>query len=279
MSIPVTKTIVISPPSGWRNLALREVWDYRQLLWFLVKRDIFTVYRQTVLGVGWALIGPVMTMVIFTFIFSKVVQVPSENLPYPLFAFAALTPWTYFSTCTTRCTNSLLENAAILTKVYFPRIILVITPLFFSLLNFVISFVVLVFLMFFYGVPPNLESIIMLPLFLLLAALTGFTIGLWFAPLNVMFRDVAQAMPFFIQFLLYATPIAYPLSIVPERFQTLLQLNPLTHVVNGFRWALLGANTAPDPKMALISTGIVMVLFVAGLYWFRRMENVFADVI
>lgn len=270
---------IIRPQSGWASLDLLSIWDYRHLLSYLVQRDVKTIYRQTVLGVAWALIGPLMTMIVFTFIFGYIAKIPSEGLPYPLFAFSALTIWAYFSASASRATNGLLENSALLTKVYFPRLILLITPLIAGLVNLAVSMLVLLLMMAYFGIYPSWLSLIMVPIFIVMVAITSFAMGLWFSPLNVQFRDVAQGLPFLIQFWMYATPIAYPLRMVPEPFNTILQLNPITHVVNGFRWVLLGTDTAPDPTMVAISMSILLLVTVAGLFWFKRMEKVFADVI
>lgn len=273
------RQIVIRPARGWSSVSLVDIWDYRYLILYFINRDIFAIYRQTVLGVGWALIGPIMTMIVFTFIFGHIARIPSDNLPYPIFAFAALTAWTYFSTAMGRCTNSLLENSAIITKVYFPRLALLLVPICSAMVNFVIAFAVLLCLMAYFGITPRMEALFAVPLLLLMAAIAAITLGLWLAPLNVQFRDVSQGMPFLIQFLMYATPIAYPLSAVPEPFHTILQWNPMTHVVNGFRWSLLGADSAPDLHYAILSMLSVTVLFIGGLFWFRYMEKTFADVV
>ena len=273
------KNTVITASNGWVTIGFSDIWTYRYLLGNLVSRDIKTQYRQTILGMGWAVIGPLANMVVFTFIFGGLAKMPSEGIPYPLFSFAALVVWTYFSSCTARTTNTLVENSQLISKVYFPRLILLMSPLISSLLSFFISFTVLLLMMAYYGFYPAWQTILLIPIMLIVSAMTSFCLGLLFAPLNVLFRDIAQALPFFIQILMYATPIVYPLNIVPEPYQSIIELNPLTHVVNAFRWALVGTDTFPDLIMFATSMTILLITTIVGLLWFRRMEKFFADVI
>jgi lipopolysaccharide transport system permease protein len=271
------RTIVIRPSSGWVPLQLRELWDYRELLYFFIWRDIKVRYKQTVLGAAWAIIQPFFTMVVFSVFFGRLGRLPSEGVPYPVFTYCALVPWTYFATALTQASNSLVDHARLITKVYFPRLLVPTAAVIAGLLDLAISFVVLVGLLLYYGVVPG-PALVFLPLFAVLAAITAIAVGLWLSALNVQYRDVRYTIPFLVQFWLFVTPVAYSSTLVPERWRTLYALNPMTGVVEGFRWALLGRRDAPGPMLAASAASVVLLL-VGGLFYFRRMERRFADVV
>lgn len=268
---------VIQPSSGLFKLDLKGVWRYRELLFFLVWRDLKVRYKQAAIGVGWAIIQPLMTMLIFTVVFGKMAKIPSDGIPYPIFSYAALLPWNYFAQALSRSGASLVGDSNLLSKVYFPRLIIplatVITPLF----DFAISFFILLIMMTWYGVTPT-WGIIAMPFFLLLALMVALSVSLWLAPLNVRFRDVGYAIPFLIQIWMYASPIVYPVSLVPEQWRLLYGLNPMAGVIEGFRWALLGSKS---PNLLLVGVSILLTSFLilAGVIFFKRMERTFADVI
>jgi len=273
-TIPVIR---ISPPRGWTALQLNTLWPYRELLYFFVWRELKVRYRQTLLGALWIVLQPVVSMVVFSVLFGRLLGVPSGDIPYPLFAYAALLPWNYFASSLNRSSTSLVSNAHLLTKVYFPRLLLPIAAVLSGLVDFGIAFLVFIGLVFYYGVTLQL-TILLLPAFLLLAMLTALAFGLWLTALNVRFRDVNYIIPYLIQVWMYATPVIYGSTLIPERFRFLLALNPMTGVVEGFRWALLGQGSAPGPILA-VSAAIVLALLVSGLYFFRQMERSFADVV
>lgn len=270
-------TLRIAPSRGWVSLKLSELWDYRELLYFLVWRDIKVRYRQTLLGASWAVIQPFMTMVVFSVFFGGLAKIPSDGIPYPIFAFAALVPWTAFANGLNQSSNSLVGNAHLITKVYFPRLIVPLASVFSSIVDFLVAFVVLIGLMLFYGIVPTL-NVLWLPLFLLLALVTALGVGLWLSALNVEYRDVRYLLGFVTQIWLFATPIAYPSSMLPEPWRTVYGLNPMAGVVEGFRWALLGTNSAPGPIIA-VSTTVAALILVSGAFYFRRMEKTFADIV
>jgi lipopolysaccharide transport system permease protein len=270
-------TFVIEPSRGLANLNLREIWDYRDLLLFLTWRDISIRYKQTMLGTAWAVIQPVLTMAIFTIIFGNLAGVPSEGVPYPLFSFAALLPWQYFSTALGNTANSLVNNSNLLSKVYFPRLLIPLVGILPPAVDFVIAFIVLLVMMISYRVAPT-WNILWLPAFMALAVVTALGVGLWFAALNVKYRDVRYIVPILVQFGLFVSPVAYPSSMVPARWRALYALNPMAGVIEGFRWALLGTNTAPGPLIA-VSSVVAIIIMVTGLVYFRRTERTFADVI
>jgi len=272
--IPVT---IIRPSRGWVPLKLRELWEYRELLYFLVWRDIKVRYKQTVIGAGWAIIQPFFTMVVFSVFFGHLARIPSEGIPYPIFAYSALVPWMYFSNALSQVSNSLVEHQRVITKIYFPRLILPLASVLSGLLDLSIAFTVLVGMMLFYGIVPT-AAVWTVPFFVLLAMVTALGVGLWLSALNVEYRDVRYAIPFLIQFWLFATPIAYPSSVVPERWRPLYGLNPMAGVVEAFRWALLGKAEGPGPMLA-VSVAAVILLLISGLFYFRRMEKTFADVV
>ena len=274
VDIPV---ICIEPSVNWPALRLKELWDYRELLYFLVWRDVKVRYKQTAIGAAWAIIQPLLTMLIFTLVFDKFANVPSNGLPYPIFSFAALLPWTYFSKALGQSILSVVGNANLVTKVYFPRLLLPISSVLSGLIDFGIGFVFFLVLMIWYGILPGV-GILLLPCFIIFTMLTALSISLWLAVMNVRYRDVGQAMPFLIQIWMFASPVAYPVSVVPERWRLLYNLNPMTGVIEGFRWALTGSEHPPLFPI-LLSGFIVCGLLYGGLYFFRRMEDTFADVV
>jgi lipopolysaccharide transport system permease protein len=274
METPVT---VITPSHGWVALQLSKVWEYRELLYFLTWRDIKVRYKQTVLGVAWAIIQPFFTMAVFSIFFGRLAKIPSDGVPYPLFSYAALVPWTFFAHGLSQSSDSLVASANLLKKVYFPRLIIPIAAIFSSVVDFVLAFIVLLVMMLFYGIMPTV-NVLWLPYFLLLALTTSLWVGLWLSAMNVQFRDVRYTVPFLTQFWLFATPIAYPSSLLSEPWRTLYGINPMVGVVESFRWALLGAATAPGP-IVLVSSLASLALLVSGLFYFRRMEKTFADVV
>ena len=267
----------IRPPQGWSSLGLRELWEYRELLYFLVWRDVKVRYKQTALGAAWAVIQPVFMMVAFSLFFGKLGGIPSDGVPYPVFTFCALLPWQLFAHALTESSNSLVGNQNLLTKVYFPRLVVPISAVLGGLVDFAIAFVILLGMMAYFGIVPGV-AVLTLPFFILLAVMTALGVGLWLSALNVQYRDVRYTIGFLIQFWLFATPVAYPSSLIPEGWRALYGLNPMAGVVEGFRWALLGKAAAPGPLLA-VSVGVVVLIFVSGLYYFRRMEETFADLI
>ena len=272
--LPVTR---IQPSRGWRALGLRELWEYRELLWFLVWRDVKVRYKQTLLGAGWAILQPVATMVVFSLFFGRLAGVPSDGLPYPLFSFAALVPWSFFAHGLTQSANSVVGSQALITKVYFPRLAIPIATVLSGVVDFALAFLVLIAMMAAYGVAPG-GGIVALPALLLLAMITALGAGLWLAALNVQFRDVRYVVPFLAQLWLFLTPIAYPSSMLSEPWRTVYGLNPMAGVVDGFRWALLGA-AEPPGSMLGASALAAIALLASGAFVFRRMERTFADVI
>jgi lipopolysaccharide transport system permease protein len=268
---------IISPSQGWVPLNLGEVRAYHELLYFLVWRNIKIRYKQTVLGGAWAIIQPFLTMVVFSIFFGRLAGIPSDGVPYPIFAYTALVPWTFFANALSQASNSLLEQERLITKIYFPRLLLPLAAVLSGLLDFAISFLILIGMIVWYGLTPT-PSILLVPFFVLMATLTAFGGGLWLSALNVQYRDVRYVIPFLVQFWLFVSPIAYPSSLVPEPWRVFYGLNPMAGVVEGFRWALLG-NT-PIPMVLLgVSSFVVLAVLVGGLYYFRRMEENFADVI
>lgn len=269
--------IHIEPTRGWPQLELRELFEYRELLYFLIWRDIKVRYKQTVLGAAWAIIQPFFTMVVFSLFFGRLAKIPSEGVPYPIFSYAALVPWTFFANGLGQSANSLVGSANLITKVYFPRLTIPISTVLSGVVDFALAFIVLLGMMLFYGIVPTL-NVFWLPLFLFLALITAMGVGLWLSALNVQFRDVRYVVPFLTQFWLFATPIAYPSSLLSEPWRSLYALNPMVGVVEGFRWVLLGTETAPGP-IIIVSTLAAILVLVSGVYYFRRMEDTFADVV
>jgi len=270
-------TLFIRPQTGWTAAGLKELWEYPELLYFLTWRDIKVRYKQTVLGAAWAIIQPFFMMVVFSLFFGYLAKVPSDGIPYPIFAYCALLPWQLFAHALTESSNSLVANERLITKVYFPRLVVPISAVLGGLLDFAIAFVILLLMMAYYGVRPT-WAIVTLPAFLLLAMLTALGVGLWLSALNVKYRDVRYTISFLIQFWLFATPVAYSSSLVPARWRALYGLNPMAGVVEGFRWALLGKSEGPGALLA-VSVAVVILILIGGLYYFRRMEAEFADVV
>ena len=271
-------TVYIKPSKGLAALNLRDLWIYRELVFFMVWLDVKVKYKQTLLGMAWAVVQPVMTMLVFTFVFDRVAQLPTDGIPYEVFSFTALLPWGLFVTALNQGSRSLVAHNNMVTKIYFPRLILPMSSVFAGLVDFVIAFVILIGLMFYFGVTPAWQYLWTLPLFLLLAIVTALGVALWLSAINVKYRDVNHALPFLTQFWLFATPVAYSFSNISENLQILLSLNPMTGVVNGFRWALLGAGNGPDITL-WISVIISILVFISGLFYFRSMEKTFADTI
>src|SRR5215208_2625745 len=269
--------IRIQPTKGWTSLKLREVWDHRELTGIFVWRDIKVRYRQTVIGALWAIIQPFLTMVVFSVFFGKLAKIPSDDIPYPIFTYAALVPWTFFANSINQASNSLVNNAEMIKKIYFPRLTMPIASVLGGLVDFLLAFIILIFMMLYYGYVPTI-NIIWFPFFVLLAMMTALGVGLWLAATNVQFRDVRYMVPFIIQVWMFATPVVYPSSLLAEPWHTIYGLNPMVGVVEGFRWALLGTNAAPGP-MIIISFVVALLILVTGIYYFRRVEKIFADVI
>jgi lipopolysaccharide transport system permease protein len=270
-------SIIVQPSRGLLTIDLWAIWQYQDLLYFLVWREIKVRYKQTVLGIAWALLQPLMTMAIFTVIFGMFVRIPSDGLPYPIFAYAALLPWTYFSEAISRCSLSLVGDANLIRKVYFPRLTMPLASVVSPAVDFSLAFLLLLGMMAWFGITPT-WGVLALPLFLLLALITALAIGLWFSALNVRYRDVRHTIPFLMQVWMYASPVAYPVSVVPESWRLLYGLNPMVGVIEGFRWGLL-AKESPALDVIAVSVMMVMVLLLGGLVFFKRMERTFADVI
>lgn len=288
--IPVTTTDKATPPGQpelqltrirpagkWVALNLRDLWAYRDLLYFLTWRDIKVRYKQTALGVAWAVIQPFFMMLVFSLFFGRLGGLPSDGIPYPIFTYCALLPWQLFSQALNESGNSLVANERLISKVYFPRLIIPISSVFAGIVDFGIAFLLLLGMMVYYGIAPGL-AILTLPLFVLLAVLTALGVGLWLSALNVQYRDVRYTLTFLTQFWLFATPVAYSSALVPERWRPLYGLNPMAGVVEGFRWALLGRAHPPGALLA-VSVGVVILTLVGGLFYFKRMEKTFADVV
>jgi lipopolysaccharide transport system permease protein len=259
------------------SLRLHDLWEYRELLYFLTWRDIKVRYKQTALGAAWAIIQPFFTMVVFSLFFGRLAKVPSDGIPYPIFAYAALVPWTFFANGLSQSSNSLVGSANLITKVYFPRLVIPISTVISGVVDFVLAFLVLLVMMLYYSVVPTL-NVLWLPFFLLLALVASLGVGLWLSALNVEYRDVRYVVPFITQFWMFATPIAYPSSLLSEPWRTLYGLNPMVGVVEGFRWALLGTGKGPGPMIAL-SFAVSLVILISGALYFKRMERNFADVV
>ena len=275
-SIPLP-VLHIAPSKGWVSLNLKELFAYRELLYFLIWRDIKVRYKQTALGAAWAIIQPFFTMLVFSLFFGKLAKIQSDGIPYPVFSYAALVPWTFFAQGLGQASDSLVGSANLIRKVYFPRLAIPVGTVLSGVVDFVVAFAVLLLMMMYYGVTPT-WNILWLPFYLLLALVTALGVGLWLSALNVKFRDVKYVVPFITQFWMFATPIAYPSSLLPEQWRPVYALNPMVGVVEGFRWALLGADTAPGPMVAVSAT-VAVLLLVGGAFIFRRMEKSFADVV
>lgn len=273
-SEPIT---IIEPSKGLLRINLRALWKYHELLYFLIWRDIKVRYKQTILGASWAILQPVLTMVVFAIIFGRFARMPSEGLPYPVFSYTALLPTQYFSEAIRRSSTSLVSSSALIKKVYFPRLIIPLSAVVTPLVDFALAFLVLIGMMIYYGIAPT-WGVLLLPALLLLALLTALAVSLWLSALHVRYRDVQYTVPFLVQFWLYASPVAYPVSIVPERWRLLYSLNPMVGVVEGFRWALLGKEH-PDFVAMAVSTAMVLAILITGLIYFNKMERTFADIV
>ena len=269
--------IRIEPSRGWISLKLHELWEYRELLYFLAWRDIKIRYKQTALGAAWAIIQPFFTMVVFSVFFGRLAGIPSDGIPYPIFSFAGLVPWTFFANSLNQSSNSLISSANLIQKVYFPRLAVPIATVFSGLVDFALAFLMLLVMMLYYGMLPTL-NVLWLPAFFLLALITSLGVGLWLSAMNVRFRDVRYTVPFLIQFWMFSTPVAYPSSLLSEPWRTLYGLNPMVGVIEGFRWGLLGTNTAPG-AIFFVSSAVAMAIFVGGAFYFRRVEKTFADIV
>lgn len=272
---PGPVTTRIEPPRGWFEVRLKELWDYRELLYFFVWRDVKIRYKQTAIGVLWVIIQPLLTMLVATLFFGKLAKLPSQGLPYPVFCFAALVPWAYFSGALVAATNVVVENQRVITKVYFPRLILPVSAALSGLVDFSISLVVLLIFTLAYGIRPT-YSVLLLPLFLLLAILTVLGVGLWLSALNALYRDVRYLIPFIVQFWTLASPVYYSSTMVPERYRWIYSLNPMAGVIDGFRWALTGSGQPPSTSI-IASIAMVSVAVFGGLLFFNRMEGSIAD--
>lgn len=268
---------VIRPSRGWPRIGLRELWEYRELLYFLVWRDVKVRYKQTVLGAAWAILQPVATMVVFSLFFGRLAGVPSDGVPYPVFSLAALVPWTFFAQGLAQSANSLVGSQNLITKVYFPRLAIPAATVLSGVVDFALAFPVLLGVMAWHGIVPGVRILWLVPL-LLLAFVTALGAGLWLSALNVRYRDVRYVLPFLIQLWLFATPVAYPASLLQEPWRTVYGINPMAGVVEGFRWALLGTGPSPGPLLAA-STAAALLLLASGILYFRRMERTFADVV
>ena len=269
--------IRIEPSRGWISLRLHELWEYRELLYFLAWRDIKIRYKQTALGAAWAIIQPFFTMVVFSVFFGRLAGIPSDGVPYPIFSFAGLVPWTFFANSLNQSSNSLVSSANLIQKVYFPRLAVPIATVFSGIVDFALAFLMLLAMMLYYGMVPTL-NVLWLPAFFLLALITSLGVGLWLSAMNVRFRDVRYIVPFLVQFWMFSTPIAYPSSLLSEPWRTLYGLNPMVGVIEGFRWGLLGTNTAPG-MIIFVSSAVAMAIFVGGAFYFRRVEKTFADIV
>lgn len=277
LGAPDIPTLVIEPVRGWSSLGLRDVWEFRELLYFLIWREIHGTYRQTALGISWIFLRPVVNMLLLSFVFGGLVGVPSDELPYPLFSLAALLPWSFFSNAVARAASSLVENMQIISKVYFPRLLVPIAGAASGLVDFAASFIVLIVALFLYRMPLRIEML-WLPLLLLAAFGFALAVGLWLATLSVKYRDVNFAVNFLLQALMYASPVIYSSSLVPEPLQFIYHLNPMTGVIQGFRWALLGSGEAPGLMFAL-SSGLTLIGIISGAYVFRRTERTVVDIL
>jgi len=267
---------VLRPPRGWARIDFAELWRFRELLFFLVWRDLKVRYRQTAIGAAWAIIQPVMTMIIFSIFFGNLANVPSDGIPYPIFAYVALLPWQLFASSLAQAASSVVNSAGLMRKVYFPRLIVPISSVMAGAVDFCIAFTVLIALMLFYQIAPT-PGVLLLPLFILLALITALGAGLWLSALNVQYRDIRYVVPFLTQFWLFATPVIYPSSLISEPWRMLYSLNPMVGVVEGFRWALLG--TEPPGTMIAVSATVAVVVLVLGALYFRRVEEYFADIV
>lgn len=269
---------IIRPKSGFAPVDLAELWPYRELFLFLAWREILVRYKQTVIGIGWAVIQPILTMIVFTVIFGKLAQLPSDGIPYPILTFVGLLPWQLFANTLSQASGSVVSNAGMVSKIYFPRLIIPASVVVSGMVDFAISFIILVGLMAWYRVIPT-AAVFVLPLFFLLAVATALGAGLWLSALNVEYRDVRYVVPFLVRMGIYISPVGFLSSVVPERYQLLYSLNPMVGAIDGFRWCLLGGKVTPNWTGLWVSVAMVTLLLITGVYYFRRMERTFADVI
>lgn len=276
-AVGAVKRIEIKPSRGWFDLDLGALWGYRDLLQILIVRDLKVVYRQAALGAAWVVLQPLTAVLIFTAIFGMFAKIPSDGLPYPIFAFAGLLAWQYFSEATRRAGTGLVNEGDLIRKIFFPRLIIPLAGVIAPLVDFAISFVVLLAMMAWYGIVPGWQIVLVIPL-MMVASLLALAIGLWLGPINVRFRDIKHTLPFLLQIWMYACPIVYPLSMIPERWKALYSLNPMVGVIEGMRWAIIGRGS-PDLQAITISAVLIIVLLAGGLVFFKRMERSFADLI
>ncbi len=278
-AIPIVEQplLRITPPGGWWDIPFGEVWKYRELLYFFVWRDIKIRYKQTVIGAAWAILQPLLSVIVFSLFFGKLAHIPSEGLPYPIFYYSALLPWMYFAAALQSATNTVVENQRLITKVYFPRLALPLSSVLSGLVDFGVSFLMFVAMMIYYGIRPTAAAL-WAPVFLLLAVMTALGVGLWLSALNAIYRDVRYVLPFLVQFWLFASPVAYPSSLVPAKWRWLYGLNPMAGVIEGFRWSLVGGGERPG-YLILVSAGVVFVVLLSGVAFFQRMETTVADVV
>src|SRR5580700_1851930 len=275
-NVPVVDT-TIAPSNGWIDLNLRELWDYRELLYFFVWRDLKVRYKQTAIGALWAILQPFLTMLVFSLFFGRLAHIPSNGLPHSVFYYSALLPWIYFSGALHSATNTMVENQKVITKVYFPRLLLPMAAVTSGLVDLGFGFIVFLGMLVYYGIAPG-RAILLLPFFLLLAVLTALGVGLWLSALNAIYRDVRYVVPFLIQFWMFASPVAYPSSLVPERWRWLYGLNPMAGVIEGFRWSLTGTGEPPS-RMLFVSSAVAIAVLIGGLMYFQKMETTVADVV
>ena len=277
ISKPPIPVMRITPPTRWWILPFGELWAFRELVYFFVWRDIKIRYKQTAIGAAWAVLQPLLTMMIFSLFFGRLAHIPSEGLPYPIFYYSALLPWMYFAASLQNATNTIVENQRVITKVYFPRLALPLASVLSGLVDFAVSFVMFVVLMIYYSIRPT-ASILWFPAFILLAVLTALGVGLWLSALNALYRDVRYVLPFLVQFWLFASPVAYPASLVPQKWRWLYGLNPMAGVIEGVRWSLTG-HTSPPGRLIFVSSAAVLVLLVSGVAYFQKVETTVADVV
>ena len=276
-SVSSVPTLIIRPSRGWVAIKFRELWQYRELIYFFVWRDIKVRYKQTVLGAAWAIIQPFFTMVVFSIFFGRLAKMPSDGIPYPIFAYCALLPWNYFAEAMNRASNSMVDSANLIKKVYFPRLVVPLSAVISGLLDFVIAFTVLIAMMFYYKIIPR-ETLFLFPAFMLMAIATALGVGLWLSSMNVKYRDIRYVIPFLTQAWFFITPVVYPSSLLPGFWRIIYGLNPMVSVVEGFRWALLNKGQHPG-WMFVVSVAMVLILLISGAFYFRRMEKTFADIV
>ena len=278
-TIPIVEQplLRITPPGGWWDIPFGEVWKYRELLYFFVWRDIKIRYKQTAIGAAWAILQPLLSMIVFSLFFGALAHIPSQGLPYPIFYYSALLPWMYFAGALQNATNTIVENQRIITKVYFPRLVLPMAATIAGLVDFAVGFVVFLGFLIYYRIHPT-PALLLLPAFLLLATLTALGAGLWLSALNAIYRDVRYVLPFFVQFWLFASPVAYPSSLVPAKWRWLYGLNPMAGVIEGFRWAATGHGQPPGPLL-FASVAVVLMLLLGGLLYFQKVQSTIADVV